>query len=121
MVFLRKEHKNGVDYYNYDARGIYQGVHTVGNRVIINGRFHLVLTVNSYKFNSELQFSIWSPKKNADGIEIKPIVEQRNDSPYNTTEINIPISELENLIEALKQFRLVLDPNHRTSLIQKTF
>lgn len=98
---IEKQKYGDVDFYHYKIKGIHDGLQIVDNtRTIINGFFKVTLMLNSYKWGDQLQFRILTPLQN--GFKVENRAKKSN---WNTTEINIPYSEIDNLIQALQDFK----------------
>jgi len=109
---MKKEVHNGCTFWHHYGKRDYDGLITFGEKkVTINGKLNVVLMIPKFptqhqlgKFPKQLQLGILSPKSN--GFK----VETRNASPWNVTEININIDEIDGIIKALQQFKNILNP-----------
>ena len=98
MIRLTKHELAGVNYSRAHFDGEHNGVICLGDeRIILKGTPQINLMTGSYKFKEELQFRIFCPKNTA----LSVIKEKRNASSWNTFDINLPISELQNVIDSL--------------------
>lgn len=100
---------NGVNYVHVRTRKENAGIMAIGDKKsILNGelKFTKVFTgSNGYlKYGEELQIRILTHKDNKDKVKTKVI---RNQSPWNTTEICMPFSQIDEVIEALLFLRQV--------------
>ena len=99
---ITRKYKDSTFHNVYGSQN-YNGVFCVDNkRTIINGKFSIYLKLNCPKFGNELQFQLVSHKDN------KVVTEERNNSSWNTIEIDLDTSEIEKLIEALQKFKEIL-------------
>jgi hypothetical protein len=93
-----EEERSGVTYLNCYLGEERSGVLTLGNtKVVLNGLFKITTTKGSYNYGSELQFQIFSPKSEKSAVRKK----KRHPSRWNTTEINVPFDDIDEIIEAL--------------------
>jgi len=88
----------GVEYHNVFELSEQRAVVTVDDsKSLLDGKFSITSTKGSYKYGDELQFKIFAPK--GSGITKN----ERNNSPWERIEIMIPMSELDNIIQALQK------------------
>jgi hypothetical protein len=116
MVELEKQEDNGIIYWRYKSKKQSNGVMTADDRRVMEGKFDITLMLGSIKFDDELHFCIFSDPIN------KIIPTLRNGSKWNRIEINIKhinVEEITNCIEALKQMRLILNPNYKSLQVQQ--
>lgn len=90
-----KEH-NGVTYKNFRSTEKSNGVGAVGDRkVVLTGYAKICLVQGSYKYPPEMQFSLFQHKSES------PEFKKRNPTEWNCVEMNMPLQQGKDLIEAL--------------------
>jgi hypothetical protein len=96
IEIFEKEDK-GAEFLNIRLKKKIDGLFCVGKkRYVINGFPKLTILKNSRKFGRQVQISICSSKN--DNIR----VEDRNDSVWNTIEINFPEEDWKEIYQQLK-------------------
>lgn len=117
MVDIHKTTYKASAFWNYYARslGEINGTTTMDHsRVIHTGTFKVCLRIEGNDpdmpkgkdWGDEIQFSIFSSK-----ADKKVKFEASNGGAWNTIDINLPVSEIDNLIEALQQFKVIYEKN----------
>jgi len=94
MDYFYREH-NGARFDNYRTSETFDGVAAIGRtKAIIHGKMKITLMTNSYKYGSQVQFSL-----SCDKLDKFNVVE-RHESAYNTIELNISLDEGKDIIKA---------------------
>lgn len=104
MVTAVSRECNGVKYTNLELDREITGALSVGDKkTVIKGKFSVGLTRDSYKYGSEVQFIIFSPK-DSNSVQEVP----RNNSGWDRLEFFLPLTEVENIIAELEKYKNTL-------------